>query len=114
MDAAHDTFHGICGSDDLSNFVNNILEQLDFHPLSVPLLVVVAHQKKWDTSRLTREWEQRRTSVLQIVHNESLAATIELSLVSPMFQDLGPDARALLEDIAFFPRGVDENNLEWG
>ena len=113
MDAACRAFYRVYDSDERSELVNTILQRLDFHPLSITLLATVAHHNRWDADRLAKEWERQRTDVLHTQHNNSLAATIELSLASPMFRNLGPDARGLLGVIAFLPQGVNENSIDW-
>jgi tetratricopeptide (TPR) repeat protein len=112
-EAACNIFYDIYGDDDQSDIISNLLEQLDFHALSITLLATTASQNIWDHDRLAKEWDPQHTQILQTEYNESLATTIELSLTSPMFCQLGPDARDLLGVIAFFPQGVDMNNLDW-
>ena len=112
IEAACDIFYGIYEGE-RSDIINSLLRQLDFHALSITLLATTASYNMWDYDQLVQEWEARRTQMVRTDYNESLAATIELSLASPTFCELGPDARDLLGVIAFFPQGIDEKNLDW-
>ena len=112
MEAARETFYRIYEYDRRTGSVDNLLKQLDFHPLSITLLATVAHQNKWNNNRMAKEWEKHHTGVLRTGYN-SLGAAIDLSLSSPMFKQLGPDARDLLGVVAFFPQGINEENLDW-
>ena len=113
MEAACDIFYGIYGNRRESSIINDLLFRLDFHALSITLLATTASYNAWDHGRLVKEWDAQRSRVLQTVYNESLAATIELSLASPTFHSLDPNARDLLGVVAFFPQGIDENNINW-
>jgi tetratricopeptide (TPR) repeat protein len=113
MEAACDIFYDIYGNRGESGIINDLLYRLGFHALSIKLLATAASHNGWDHDRLAEEWDAQRAQVLQTVYNESLAATIELSLNSPTFLSLGPDARDLLGVVAFFPQGIDEKNIDW-
>ena len=91
MEAGQETFYRIYKLGERSDEINEILGELDFHPLSITLLATVSQQNRWNEKRLTTEWERQRTAVLRVRNLGSLAATVELSLASPMFQELGPD-----------------------
>ena len=112
-EAACDIFYGIYGNRQQSGIITNLLYRLDFHALSITLLATTASHHAWDHDRLSQEWDAQRTRVLQTVYNESLAATIELSLSSPTFLSLGANARDLLGVVSFFPQGINEKNIDW-
>ena len=113
MESARRIFYNVYRNHGESNTINGLVRQLDFHALSITLLATTASHNIWDYDRLTEEWNTQRAQVLRTDHDRSLAATIELSLASPTFRNLGPGARKLLGAIAFFPQGIDKNNLGW-
>ena len=47
IDAARDAFYHIYKSVKWSDLVDDILDQLNFHPLSITLLATVVHENEW-------------------------------------------------------------------
>ena len=80
MEAARDIFYSIHGDGGRSDTIDGLLQCLDFHALSITLLATTASHNMWDYDELAKEWDTHRVKVLQTDYNESLAATIELSL----------------------------------
>ena len=113
MESARDIFYNIYDTGQRSDTINDLIRQLDFHALSITLLATTASHNMWDHNRLAKEWDEHQVRILRADYNKSLAKTIELSLNSPTFCKLGPEARDLLGVIAFFPQGVNEDNLDW-
>ena len=113
MESACNIFYGIYDNGGRSNIISDLLRRLDFHALSITLLATVASRNMWDYDNLVQEWDTCHMQVPWTDYGESLAVTLELSLTSPTFLELGPDARDLLGVVAFFPQGVSESNVDW-
>ena len=80
--------------------VSDLVRQLDFHALSLLCSSQPRLTTCWDHDRLAKEWNLRCVQVLRAYYNESLAATVELSLASPTCRKLGPNAHDIVGVIA--------------
>ena len=109
-EAARNTFYSYC-SLDRSVVINNILAELDFHPLSITLLASATSENEWDEPALLEAWNDGKTCILKASGRESLGESIESILRTPTIQGLGITARETLEAIADVPDGVKEMYL---
>ena len=108
---ARNTFYGRCKMR-RSAAVDELLADLDFHPLSIELLASAVRENDWDEAALLEAWDHSRTSVLRASGRQSLEDSIQLTLATPTIRELGTTARQTLEAIAKPPSGVQESNLE--
>jgi hypothetical protein len=111
VDSAREAFFRIYRQDSRSNAeeeITNLLMELEFHPLSINLLANAAQQNGWSPHMLLTRWKHQPSAVLD--HGEgkqqSLSATMQLSLSSPSIQNFGKDGGRTLAIIAFLPQGL--------
>jgi hypothetical protein len=85
--------------------IDILLNELEFHSLSINLLANAAQQNNWSPPILLKRWNNRHSKVLDHGRGklQSLSFTMQLSLSSPSIQNLGEDGRRALAVIAFLP-----------
>ena len=110
-DGARDAFHSCCCLG-RSGVVDNILAELDFHPLSIDLLAGVVRENGWNEAKLLGTWNYGKTNILKVTGRQSLEDNIISILSAPTIRELGTIALEALEALAAFPNGVKESKLE--
>ena len=82
MEAARDIFYSIYGYSNRSEIIDNLLQRLKLHALTITLLATAASDNMWSPDRLVKKWDVHLAQVLRTDYNENLGATTELSLAS--------------------------------
>ena len=110
-DGAREAFYNLCALG-RSSAVDNLIRNLDFHPLPLNLLASSARENNWDATMLLKAWDDNQANELQTNYQQRLKDVVEISFRSPTIQNLGTTARGVLVGIAAFPNGIGEGRLE--
>ena len=108
---AQDMFYSRCRLE-RSAEVDNILEELDSHPLSIDLLASATSENNWDEATLLEVWVGGNVSILKACGRQSLEENIKLALCTPTIQDHGMAALETLRALAVLPNGIKERDMK--
>ena len=108
---AQDVFYSRCRLE-RSAEVDNILEELDSHPLSIDLLASAASENNWGKATLLDAWDGGKASILKAHGRQSLEDNIKLTLSTPTIQVHEMAALETLRALATLPTGIKERALE--
>ena len=90
------------------SILEQILDSVAYHPLSINLLAHAGEENQWSIKELLAHWSIQHTQLLCTGYgkDDDLGKSVELSLSSPSVKALGDDVRGVLRIIAFFPQGI--------
>jgi hypothetical protein len=107
---AQDVFYSLCNLA-RSPTVDILIAELDFHLFSIELFARTIRENSWDEQTLLKMWDNPK-GVLRTTFYEALKNNIEPVFRSPRIKELGTAARDVLEAIASFQSGIEEQQLE--
>ena len=111
VNGAQDMFYSRCRLE-RSACVDNLLEELDYHPLSIDLLASAASENDWDEATLLEVWDGGKVSILHACGSQSLEDNVKSTLATPAIQAHGMTTLVALAALAALPSGVRERKLE--
>ena len=91
-----------------TSILEQILDSVAYHPLSINLLAHAGEENQWSVEELLAQWgiQHSQPHCTGYGKDDDLGKSVELSLSSPSIKALGDDVRGVLRIIAFFPQGV--------
>ena len=108
---AQDVFYSRCNLE-RSAEIDNLLEELDFHPLSIDLLASAASENVWDQATLLEAWNYEKTSILKARGRQSLEDNIKSALGTPTIKAHGTATLETLRALADISSGIKERELK--
>ena len=108
---AQDIFYSSCRVG-RSAEVNNLLEKLDFHSLSIDLLASAARENGWGEAKLLEAWGGGKANAINAYGRQSIEGIIRSTLGTPSIQIHGVTALETLKALAALPDGVEERKME--
>jgi hypothetical protein len=116
IDSSRKAFFWVYKHEQSSSAIDPLLTEIDYHPLSINILASAAAQDSLSLDELLRRWDVEKAHLLDpgdgSGKQQSLAASIRLSLNSPTMQQISEDAWQVLQLVAFLPQGVETTTLQ--
>ena len=90
------------------SILEQILDSVAYHPLSINLLAHAGEENQWSIEELLAHWSIQRTQLLCTGYgkDDNLGKSVEVSLSSPSIKAFGDEVRGVLHIVAFLPQGV--------
>ena len=110
-DGARETFYRLCNLP-RSSTVDSLIARLDSHPLSIELLANFVRKNNWDEPKLLNACGDDQAYKVKTSYYGRLREAIQPALRSPTIKRLGTKGRDVLKEIAAWPDGIKEYELE--
>jgi len=113
--AAFATFSATYELEVITQPTERIIEELEYHPLSINILANAAAVNQWSLRQLEENWlRQRKSSILETAKDRyhSVGIAFEISVSCSAFDETRVLVMKLLRAVSFLPEGIHRRDLD--